>query len=75
MVSNVETARNLEQLLESLIKMVGNSNKNVDGLQKRVSQLEWIIKEQQQEIKERDELIRIYSYHPHETSYTSPFRT
>jgi peptidoglycan hydrolase CwlO-like protein len=56
---------NLEKLLESLIKMVGKANKNVDGLQKRVSQLECLIKEQQQEIKERDNLIRIYSAHPH----------
>jgi ferritin len=54
--------------------MVGHSNKNVDGLQKRVSQLEWIVKEQQHEIKERDDLIRIYSSHPHESSQTIPFR-
>lgn len=74
MVSNDEMTRNLEQLLESLIKMVGNSNKNFDSLQKRVSQLEWIIKEQQHEIKERDNLIRIYSSHPHEPSPTIPFR-
>ncbi|MEH7303726.1 hypothetical protein [Neobacillus drentensis] len=74
MVSNDEMARNLEQLLESLIKMVGNSNKNVDGLQKRVSQLEWIVKEQHHEIMERDNLIRIYSPHPHESSQTIPFR-
>ncbi|WP_155928945.1 hypothetical protein [Bacillus sp. UNC41MFS5] len=73
-MSNDEMTRNLEQLLESLIKMVGNSNKNFDSLQKRVSQLEWIIKEQQHEIKERDNLIRIYSSHPHEPSSTIPFR-
>ena len=74
MVSNDEMNRNLEQLLESLIKMVGNSNKNLDGLQKRVSQLEWIIKEQQHEIKERDDLIRIYSSHSQEPSSITPFR-
>ncbi|PFP30901.1 hypothetical protein COJ96_02770 [Bacillus sp. AFS073361] len=74
MVSNNEMTRNLEQLLESLIKMVGNSNKNLDGLQKRVSQLEWIIKEQQHEIKERDDLIRIYSSHSQEPSSITPFR-
>ncbi|WP_144550778.1 hypothetical protein [Bacillus sp. X1(2014)] len=73
-MSNDEMTRNLEQLLESLIKMVGNSNKNFDSLQKRVSQLEWIIKEQQHEIKERDNLIRIYSSRPHEPSPTIPFR-
>jgi len=74
LVSNNEMTRNLEQLLESLIKMVGNSNKNLDGLQKRVSQLEWIIKEQQHEIKERDDLIRIYSSHSQEPSSITPFR-
>jgi len=73
-VSNDETARNLEQLLESLIKMVGNSNKNVDGLQKRICQLEWIVKEQQQEIRERNDHLRIYSSHPHEPSQNLPFR-
>jgi hypothetical protein len=45
-VSN-EVANSLEQLLEALIKMVGKMNQNMDSLQKRVSQLEWIIKEQQ----------------------------
>ncbi|WP_066070593.1 hypothetical protein [Neobacillus soli] len=65
---NHDAESNLEQLLESLIKMVGKANKNVDGLQKRVSQLEWLIKEQQQGIKERDNLIRIYSEQPHESS-------
>jgi peptidoglycan hydrolase CwlO-like protein len=71
---NDDTARNLEQLLESLIKMVGNTNKNIDSLQRRVSQLEWVIKEQQQEIDQRDNLIRIYSTPPHETSQTIPLR-
>lgn len=74
MESNNERGRNLEQLLESLIKMVGNANKNVDGLQRRVTQLEWAIKEQQKEIKERDNLIRIYSSQPHEPSANIPFR-
>lgn len=62
---NEDAASNLEQLLESLIKMVGKANKNVDSLQKRVSQLEWLIREQQLEIKERGP-IQIYSTHPHE---------
>ncbi|WP_312470495.1 hypothetical protein [Neobacillus sp.] len=63
-----DDARNLEQLLESLIKMVGKANHNVDSLQKRVSQLEWLIKEQQFELRERG-LIRIYSKHPHRSSH------
>ncbi|CAH2713897.1 hypothetical protein BACCIP111895_01051 [Neobacillus rhizosphaerae] len=63
-----DDARNLEQLLESLIKMVGKANHNVDALQKRVSQLEWLIKEQQFELRERG-LIRIYSKHPHRSSH------
>ncbi|MEH7074304.1 hypothetical protein [Neobacillus drentensis] len=65
MESNDEMARNLEQLMESLIKMVGNSNKKVDGLQKRVSQLEWIIKEQHQEIRDKNNHLKIYSSYPH----------
>ncbi|SMQ85161.1 hypothetical protein SAMN05444673_6473 [Bacillus sp. OV166] len=74
MGSNNEMASNLEQLLESLIKMVGNANKNVDSLQRRVCQLEWAIKEQQHEIKERDNLIRVYSSNPHDSSQNIPFR-
>ncbi|WP_335382599.1 hypothetical protein [Neobacillus drentensis] len=73
-MSNNEMGSNLEQLLESLIKMVGKANKNVDGLQRRVTQLEWAIKETQHEIKEKDNLIRIYSSHPHESSENIPFR-
>jgi hypothetical protein len=60
-----DAAHSLEQLLESLIKMVGRANQRVDslqqrlsevneyadGLQKRVNQLEWVIKEQRQEWK------------------------
>jgi peptidoglycan hydrolase CwlO-like protein len=71
---NYEMARNLEQLLESLIKMVGNANKNVDSLQRRISQLEWVIKEQQHEMKERDNLIRMYSTYPQESSQNIPLR-
>ncbi|MEH7545916.1 MULTISPECIES: hypothetical protein [Bacillaceae] len=55
---------NLEQLLESLIKMVGKANKNVDSLQVRVRQLECLIREQQHIIKERDPLV-IYPRHHH----------
>jgi hypothetical protein len=54
---------NQEQLIESLIKMVGKANQKVDSLQKRVSQLEWLIKEQELELKERGP-IRIYSTLP-----------
>jgi chaperonin cofactor prefoldin len=71
---NDEITSNLEQLLESLIKMVGTANRNVDSLQKRVSQLEWVIKEQQHEFKGRENLIRIYSAPPHESSQNIPFR-
>ncbi|MEH7417288.1 hypothetical protein V7266_18555 [Neobacillus drentensis] len=59
-----EDLNNLEQLLESLIKMVGKANKNVDSLQVRVRQLEWLIREQQFGIKERDPL-EIYPRHHH----------
>lgn len=46
---------NLEQLLESLIKMVGKGNQKIDSLQRRVCQLECIIKEQ--EVWERGPLV------------------
>jgi predicted subunit of tRNA(5-methylaminomethyl-2-thiouridylate) methyltransferase len=72
-----DVAASLEQLLESLIKMVGRANKNNDNLQKeiiqlnenmesqkmRISQLEWIMKGQ---LKERDwSPIRTYPTHHH----------
>jgi peptidoglycan hydrolase CwlO-like protein len=62
---NNEAARNLEQLLESLIKMVGKANKNMDSLQKRVGQLEWLIKEQQQEHRVKDPILS-YTRNPSE---------
>lgn len=72
-----DVATSLEQLLESLIKMVGRANKNNDNLQnkisqmnenmdsqlKRISQLEWLMKGQ---LKERDwSPIRTYPTHHH----------
>jgi len=56
-------AKNLEQLLESLIKMVGKANQKVDSLQKRVSQLEMqleMLAKQQHENRESAP-IRIFS--------------
>jgi RNase adaptor protein for sRNA GlmZ degradation len=60
-----EVSSNLEQLLESLIKMVGKANQKVDSLQKRVSQLESIVKEQ---AKERGPIIRYTTNPPTHTS-------
>lgn len=48
--------KNLEQLLESLIKMVGKSNQNVDSLKVRVKQLENLIREHQLVLNEQDNL-------------------
>ncbi|MEH7301908.1 hypothetical protein [Neobacillus drentensis] len=62
-----EAARNLEQLLETLIKMVGKSNQKIDSLEKRVSQLEWLIREQQLEQRDRTP-ISMYSRTPHPSS-------
>jgi hypothetical protein len=77
LTSRDDVATSLEQLLESLIKMVGRANQNNDqlqkrmlemtqnteSLQKRISQLEWIMKGQ---LKERDwSPIRNYPTHPH----------
>ncbi|NRD77145.1 hypothetical protein HPT25_06500 [Bacillus sp. BRMEA1] len=46
MESSEENNQGLEQMLESLIKMVGKTNQKMDNLQTRVTQLEWLIKEQ-----------------------------
>ncbi|MEH7439338.1 hypothetical protein V7182_17840 [Neobacillus drentensis] len=62
-----EAARNLEQLLETLIKMVGKSNQKIDSLEKRVSQLEWLIREQQFEQRDRTP-ISMYSRTPQHSS-------
>lgn len=70
---NHDDDANLEQLLESLIKMVGRTNKNADSLQKsieqvnekidslqlRISQLEWVMKAQ---LEEQPQVF--YSMHP-----------
>jgi hypothetical protein len=48
-----EVTKSLELLLESLIKMVGKANQKVDHLQKRVIQLEWMLKEEQLLNKEK----------------------
>jgi mitochondrial fission protein ELM1 len=62
-----EAARNLEQLLETLIKMVGKSNQKIDSLEKRVSQLEWLIREQQ--FEQRDRIpISMYTRTPQHSS-------
>lgn len=37
----------VSHIIESLIRMVGKANQNVDSLQRRVSQLEWLIRRQQ----------------------------
>ncbi|WP_442596815.1 hypothetical protein [Neobacillus sp. D3-1R] len=40
-----ESASQLETLLGSLIKMVGRTNERIDSLDKRVRQMEWVIRE------------------------------
>jgi hypothetical protein len=40
-----EYASRLEHLLGSLIKMLGNTNARVDKLDKRIHQMEWVIRE------------------------------
>ncbi|SFB04252.1 MULTISPECIES: hypothetical protein [unclassified Bacillus (in: firmicutes)] len=45
MECNNDPAKNLEQLLGSLIKMVGKTNEQVSNLHKRINQLEWILHE------------------------------
>lgn len=80
---NHDDAANLEQLLESLIKMVGRANQNDDSLQKsimqvkeeleslqlRISQLEWVMKAQLVEQPQT-----IFSLHPQTNSLSKiPF--
>jgi hypothetical protein len=59
-----EVVNSLELLLESLIKMVGKANQKVDHLQKRVNQLEWMLKEQQLLHKENSPKNRFIIHHP-----------
>ena len=59
-----EVVNSLELLLESLIKMVGKANQKVDHLQKRVNQLEWMLKEQQLLHNDKTPKNRIIIHHP-----------
>jgi len=69
---NETDIRNLELLLESLIKMVGRAHQNMDSLQKRVSQLEWIMKQHQLEIREQSP-VHFYPSHPQKNPDSIPF--
>jgi hypothetical protein len=40
-----ESSSRLENLLGSLIKMVGKTNERVDSLDKRINQMEWAMRE------------------------------
>jgi hypothetical protein len=40
-----ESSSRLENLLGSLIKMVGKTNERVDSLDKRMNQMEWAMRE------------------------------
>ncbi|MDZ5471852.1 hypothetical protein SM124_08830 [Bacillus sp. 31A1R] len=60
----------LEKLLESLIKMVGRSNEKVDHLEKRVYQLELILRESFFETRNKISFIADPS-HSHNRKQTS----
>lgn len=47
MVCKKEITDSKEQLLETLIRMVGSTNQTIHNLQKRVTQLECLLREQQ----------------------------
>jgi hypothetical protein len=47
----LNTHEEVPHLLASLITMVGKANQNVDSLQRRVTQLEWLIRELKAEEK------------------------
>ncbi|MFD2446734.1 hypothetical protein ACFSO7_22605 [Bacillus sp. CGMCC 1.16607] len=58
MLQQQETFNRVEMLLGSLIKMLGKTNERVDQLDRRVQQLEWIIRESQ--LPSRDEVEKDY---------------
>jgi hypothetical protein len=60
LADNRETVKSLEQLLESLIKMVGKTNGHIDSLNQRVNQIEWSMEEFQLKTKEQDVQKRSY---------------
>jgi hypothetical protein len=45
MKTSMEREKELESLIEALIRMLGKSNERLNNLEKRVNQLEWIVRE------------------------------
>jgi phosphate uptake regulator len=45
MLQQEESVSRLENLLGSLIKMLGKTNERVENLDKRINQMEWAIRE------------------------------
>lgn len=45
MLLEQESSSRIENLLGSLIKMLGKTNERVDNLDKRINQMEWAIRE------------------------------
>lgn len=56
-----ESSNRLESLLGSLIKMLGKTNERVDSLDKRIQQMEWVIRETQM-ITHESGGPRLYAY-------------
>lgn len=54
-----QAAVSLELLLESLIKMVGKSNQNMELLKQRVTQLERLLEDQQELRRNRTQVMVI----------------
>lgn len=61
MLQQQESSNQLEMLLGSLIKMLGKSNERVDNLEKRIQQMEWVIRETHKTTQEAGGK-RIYTY-------------
>lgn len=59
MERNQNVAVSLELLLESLIKMVGKSNQNMEQLSQRVTQLERLLADQQELRRSRTQVMVI----------------
>ncbi|MDW2876396.1 MULTISPECIES: hypothetical protein [Bacillaceae] len=56
----MSTVQNLEALIEMLIKMTGRSNERIGQLEKRIEQLEFVLRQMPQENLQTQKIRRIH---------------
>ncbi|MEF7562500.1 hypothetical protein V4V35_05825 [Bacillus infantis] len=56
----MSTVQNLESLIEMLIKMTGKSNERIGQLEKRIEQLEFVLRRMPQEKLHTQKIRRIH---------------